>query len=131
MGYLTTAELASIGIPSACLSGVSAPDQQAAIDAATATADGYIGTQYDVPLVSWGHDLRWCVARLAAYILITRRGYNPEANQAFRQGYDDAIAWLTDVSRGRVMLAATVAGVPTGGTSGAIPYVYSETLRGW
>jgi phage gp36-like protein len=82
-----------------------------------------------LPLVSWSPDLTRAVCNIAAYDLMVRRGYNPEAgpDANIRDRYNDAIKWLTQVAQGAVtpvLVDSTPGGVPQ-------PFVHSKPPRGW
>ncbi len=101
--YATTTDLATLGIAAAALANVPPATQQAAVDAACALADGYLGAKFELPLTSWGKDLTLNVAKIAAFEALRMRGFAPEGiDQAIRDGYTDAIAWLRDIARGVV-----------------------------
>lgn len=130
--YATVADFDSYGVRSSALpEDVLDSDKLAAITAASATADSYIGAIYRLPLVAWGADLRQKVCAIAAYELIaTRVGFNPEAGHNFTilSRKDDAIRWLEQVSRGQVTPADTTGSSPPAPPAFAVS---SKTQRGW
>lgn len=158
--YALVADLAQLAANPTSLNGIPSTDQQAALDAASAEADGYLAAQYQLPLVSWGTPLRMHVCNMAMYRLMARRGYRPGgADVSFKERYDEAIAWLRGVSAGRVtppdlidsspggvrqgapgvvtgLVGNTVGGsaTPTVQLGGSKPYPYTGTIpgqRGW
>ncbi|HZP98039.1 MAG TPA: DUF1320 domain-containing protein [Reyranella sp.] len=72
-----------------------------AIAAAQATIDSYIGTRYALPLVTVPATVKKVCQDLARYEL-----YTIEAPKAVSDKYDQAIAWLKDISAGRASLDA-------------------------
>jgi phage gp36-like protein len=103
--YATTADFGTYGIPSAAQgSQLNAANIAAAILSASTMADGYLASQYTLPLSSWGSDLRKVVCALAAWELMAGvRGFNPEGSDStIRQRYDDATDWLRRVASGQI-----------------------------
>ena len=106
--YATPSDLYRLALRRAALEGIPQADQERALEAASRLADSYLQARYRLPLTAWGDDLRRAVAVIAAYDLLAGRGFAPEgADEHIRLRYEDAIAWLRDVSRG----AATPVGV--------------------
>lgn len=111
--YATPADLYSLGLPQRALSGVSVPDQEAALESASRLADSYLSARYTLPLTAWGSDLRRAVAVIAAYDLLAVRGFAPEgADEHVRLRYEDAIRWLENVSKGLVNPVGIVDSTP-------------------
>lgn len=108
--YATLADLTQLGIASAALSGIGNTDRQAALDAGSTMADGYLGSQFKLPLISpFPLDLRMHVCAVAAFILLKTRGFDPEnpTDMAIRDGYTDAVKWFRDVADGRAIPVVT------------------------
>lgn len=105
------------------------------IDTASREADGYIGSQYSLPLVATGPDLAMKVSWMAAYHLMNHLGYAPDAGQdnVFRQRYLDALKWLRDVQGGLspVGMAGSETGVSDGQALSARPVVITASSRGY
>lgn len=127
--YALTTDLASLSLPAGALASISSTDQQAALDVASAEADGYLGASFRLPLITWGVDLKQHVCGIAAFRLMHHRGYNPQmgANDTIRQCYDDAIGWLHGVSAGRVTPVVT----DSAPAAHSVARVYSKPSRGW
>jgi phage gp36-like protein len=107
--YATRAQLVQFSVPSAALTGISTPDQDAALQAASRVADSYLVKRWQLPLQTtptegWGDDLRQAVCDIAAYRLLKRRGFNPEQGDdaSLRMSYEDAVKWLENVAKGSV-----------------------------
>lgn len=131
--YATTADLTKLAIPAEALVGIVAADQDAALAAASSLADSYLASRFSLPLTKWGDDLRRAVCLIAAYDLMTRRGYNPEGGDAnLRLRYDDAIRWLERVADGRIAPAVTDSATSTQTTAGTWgASVKTNPRRGW
>lgn len=130
MAYATRAQLASIGVKGAAIATIPTADQDAALDAASALADGYLRSRYDVPRTTVGMDLTSAVCKIAAYDLLVVRGFNPQAGADvnIRMRYDDAIKWLEAVAKGLVHL---VDAAPLESSDFDQPRVVTSTRRGW
>jgi phage gp36-like protein len=94
--------------------------QQAALDAANALADGYLGAKFRLPLTAWGKDLTQKVVAVARFELLMVRGFNPEghAAEAIKIAYDAAIRWFEKIADGAITPTVTDSG-PAGRTGGA------------
>lgn len=125
--YCDISDLTDLGIPAAALSGFTDDEKTSAIDAMSSEADSYLSARYKPPFTSWPVSLRMHVARGAVYILMSKRGFNPNAggNELIVKGYDDAKSWLTKVARGFVTLPV----VDTAPAATAIPEVSSTAGR--
>lgn len=135
MPYATTTDLTRFGLPSTALMGVSSTTQEEAISAASALADSYLRSRYDLPLTSYGDDLTQCVCALAAETLLTSRGLDPgRANgDVILTRADNARAWLKDVSAGRASVSGgvTTPGPGTYARASTAPTTASSSERGW
>jgi len=128
--YATIADLTTYAIPSAALASISDAEKQAALDSASAVADSKLRGRYALPLQSWDVDLRQCVASIAAYFLLVKRGYSSvDSEDNYRKRYEDAMQWLDDVER----QAAHPNVVPASSQTPQYdaPKVLTGTLRGW
>jgi phage gp36-like protein len=123
--YATAADLSNLGLASQALSVITPDEQNAALLAASQTADGYLNSRFVFPLINWGTDLKTHVCEIAAFTLLSTRGYNPDANSIVRDRYKDAIRWLEQVAADKITPVITDSSVPQGnqpdgqaGTSG-------------
>lgn len=129
MAYATRTQLTQLAIPAAALTGVSTADQDAALEAASDLADGYLRSRYALPLTAWEDDLRRAVCGIAAYDLLTRRGFRPEdSGENVRLRYEDAVRWLKGVADGSISPSITDS-TPTEEEGGL--QVDTEARRGW
>lgn len=134
MAYATTTDLARLGIAAAAIAAVSSTIQEAALDAASVVADGYLRSRYVVPLTAWGDDLTRNVVALAAWDILCNRGFDPNrgGDAAIEARAAEARSWLKDVSAGRVVLSggnSTPTATRHARASG--PRVTSDRTRGW
>lgn len=134
MAYADRTDLTRLGLRAEALTGVSTAAQDAALEAASDVANSYLRARYELPLTSWGDDLRRAVAAIAALDIMTARGFNPAngADDVLMQRSRDAVSWLKDVAANR----ATVSGgntTPTTSTRARAqgPTVASSGQRGW
>ncbi len=126
--YATAAELA--GYASGVVQSMALDKREAALESASRVADNHLRGRYTLPLASpFDAALVRAVCSIAIWDLMRQRGYNPEpgANDAFRDGYKDAMAWLLGV-QGRTIhpdIAVTALRSPA-------PMIHSPNrLRGW
>lgn len=114
MAYLTRVQFLDQSIPGDAFSGLTDQQIDDALSWASDEADSYLGKRYQLPLISWGNDLRRKTGELAQYYLLSRRGFRPNSgnDEIAIKRYDDAIKWFRDVSNGVVVLASTVDSSP-------------------
>lgn len=134
--YAEAADLAALGVRAQATGGIASGDINSALDAASLLFDGYARARYDVPFTTWGMDVRSNVAKVAAYEILSVRGLQPgasESDQNVRDRYKDAIAWMKDVSAGRVRVSggATTPTAERHARASTAPVVRSNGQRGW
>ena len=144
--YAELSDLTFVGLIGNALVNVSEAAQHAALDAASALADSYLKSRYVLPLLSWGYELTRAVAIIAAYDLITTRGYNPGAipgtvDENIRKRYLDVLEWLKAIqnSQGELSYAidSSTPGTGTGGdgsvnVDGGDEFQWTTgSVRGW
>ena len=107
--YCEWSDLTNLGVSPDAIRSISTDQQDAVIAAASDEMDGYLGSQYKLPLVKWGQDVRLMCARLAVYILISARGFNPDnpGDTQLLEAHDMAERWLKRVSDGSLALTVT------------------------
>jgi phage gp36-like protein len=128
--YATPADLARLSLPATAIDGISADDQQAALDSASDIADGYLAARFNLPLVApFPGDLVQKVCDIGALLVMKRRGFNPAGDDVIVKGHDAAMAWLKDVSRNLAHPQATDSSPAS--PAGRPPRVVSRTPRGW
>lgn len=130
--YATPANLVAFGLSAQALAGFTADQQQAALDAASDVADGYLRSRFRLPLATpVTADLKRAVCAVAAFDLLTSRGFNPEAgaDTVVRLRYEDALKWLRDVADERVTPALSDSSGST--PAPRAPLIVSAPPRGW
>lgn len=75
-----------------------------AIESADAEIDSYCGVKYSVPFATVPTRVKSLSADMATYYLFKKRAALVGMPESIRQSYDDAIAFLKDVSRGTASL---------------------------
>lgn len=78
-----------------------------ALDDASAEADSYIGSRYDIP-VTTSPRLVQVTCAIARYRL-----HEDHATDQIRRDYEDAVKWLRDIGAGRAVLPGASSGVVT------------------
>lgn len=134
MAYATRIDLTRFGLPSGALTGVADATQDAAIEAASDVADSYMRSRYTLPLTGYGDDLKRAVCAVAAWDLLTTRGYDPNAggDEAVKLRHDAAMKWLGDVSAGRAHVSGgNTTPTATRHARASSPRVDSDRTRGW
>ena len=129
--YAELDDLARLGLKRLATAGLPDADLLAALDAASELADGYLRSQYLLPLISWGADLRRHVAMIAAWdVLTAQRGFNADApaEQIWLTRYEQAIGWLRDVAKGLIN-PSLVDSTPR--FRDGAPRVHTTFRRGW
>lgn len=109
MSYATSADLSALDLPAAATEGMTAADIDLHLEAASARIDGYLRGRYLLPLSSpYPAEIVACTTALAAYSVLSRRGFDPHAgtDANVRVRYEDAISWLERIAQGKVNLAA-------------------------
>jgi len=108
ISYATLADLEESGLPPGALGSVPATTVQKILLRASRYADGFLGDKYVNKLACpFDQALIHSVCQIASYWLMTRRGYNPDADMVIRQGFDDATAWLKLVAQGQVQICTS------------------------
>lgn len=133
--YAEASDLAALGVRAQATSGISSGDINSALDAASLLFDSYARARYVVPFTTWGADVTGAVAKVAAYEILSTRGLQPgasDSDQNVRDRYRDAIAWMKDVSAGRVHVSGgNTTPTSTRHARASAPRVASTRTRGW
>lgn len=146
--YADVEDLFAFGAPREAFRGVSIAALQAQLDVASKRAMGYLANEYDLPLTPldpppelgqpYPEELKEAVAKIAAYGILSVRGYDPEADGgALKDRATDAVTWLQDVGAGRTsppdLRASSSVGLlpgPSGTLSSAGgPWVATDAAR--
>jgi len=101
MAYASSTDLTTFGLPLTALGQLTAAQIAGALDVASQKVDSYLRGRYALPLLAWGSEITEATAKIAAYNLLTIRGYNPAAGADIniKLRFDDAITWLNKVQR--------------------------------
>ncbi len=131
--WCSVADLASFGVNAVALVNVSVPDQQASCDAANDDADSYMRGRFpvDTAAISWGSDLRLHSARMAAEIVMSKRGYRPTAgaDEVIRENAEHARVWFRGIQTQSVHPNVVFPiQIPP---SYQVPQVLTHPKRGW
>jgi phage gp36-like protein len=104
--YATRAEMYSMGIAQAALTGMSTDSQDMALEAASRMVDSYVRPRAGVPFPNPApYEIKRATCVIAAWDLITSRGYSPQGvDQAVQNRYESTILWLRDVATGKAQL---------------------------
>lgn len=116
MAYATITDLTTVGLAPNALGNTTVAQQNAALQGASDYADSFFRARWGtagVPFVAWDSQITESVAKIAAYRLMLERGMRPDGAdwRIFRQGYDDAVAWLDKVQRQQAHPKVTLANV--------------------
>lgn len=117
--YSTITDLGLYGLTAAALATFSEDQKTAALVGASDHADSYLQMRFRLPLSApYAAALKMHVARMAAWVLMSGRGFKPGTTDAesLHQAWKDADAWLKKVSEGEI----TPAGMVDADTSGAV-----------
>lgn len=134
MAYATRTDLTRFGLPSGALTGIADATQDAALEAASDVADSYMRSRYALPLTGYGDDLKRAVCAVAAWDLLTTRGYDPNSggDEAVKLRHDAAMKWFGDVSAGRAHVSGgNTTPAPTRHARASSPRTASDRVRGW
>lgn len=126
---ITDAELLGMAMGSEALSGIDVAVRDQARSSASAVTLSYVKKRYTLPLIQWGDDLRQAAAKIAAWDLLSRRGFNPgsRSDVQIHARYMTAIKWLEDVRGGDVEPIDIIDSTPS--VSEAGPLVATEDTK--
>lgn len=112
--YARLSDLAALGVPAAALVDLSVGQKLEALAAASDDVTSALSSGgYTPPLTAWGSDVRGKACDLAAFTLMSVRGFNPEgADQMFVYRNDKAVRWLEKVATEQITPAGIVDSTP-------------------
>lgn len=104
MAYATRSDLTTFSLPPGALTGIASDRLDAALEAASRLADGYLNARYRLPLKAYGSDLKKAVCDIAALMIIKGRGFNPEQADAdlLVSANKEALSWLQGIAAGKI-----------------------------
>lgn len=102
--YATLQQLTDLGANERQLGGIAVEARTSALASASAQIDSYLSRVFKLPLLAFGVELARAAAVIAAWDLISVRGFNPETSQGqlLKERYDDVVTWLGKISEGKV-----------------------------
>lgn len=142
MSYCTPTDVTTYAIPANALTTVTDADQQAACDAATAEANGYLNGRYVLPIQApYPLDLVIHTAFIAAKHMMAKRGWQPVqgGDRAVLANYFKAVGnpevpgslgWFNRVQRQEISPVIQDSR-PAASTQGTIPQVWTGSQRRW
>jgi phage gp36-like protein len=128
--YASLAQLHALGVNAEALAHVAEADQQEALEAASCLVDTYLW-KLNPPLAVFTGEISEAVAVIAAYTIMSSRGFDPEHDDSknLRLRYLDKIRWLESLDGGAKLPGAV--GQGSGSTAMLGPRVSAAPLRGW
>jgi phage gp36-like protein len=129
--YATATELKQLGLPAEALVDVLDADIDAQIEASCGVIDAYLMSRVTLPIAAPYPDLlkRFSVD-MAAFHILMRRGFNPEAYDGnYKELHDRAEEFFKDFAAGRVNIPDLIDATPD--TVEGAPMIASGTARGW
>lgn len=128
--YCDPGDIVEYAIPERAIAQVTQDRRIAACISASDQADGYLSTRKQLPLLSWGNDLREHVANIAAAALVRHRGVDPQSADAIVfDGRDQAMRWLKSIATGAIDPPGMVDSTTETNEGGSV--VVSSPSRGW
>lgn len=102
--YAEISDLINYGLPATALGTLTTTQLSAALEQASRKLDTYFAARFGkdgVPLLQWDTTVTEATCKVAAYELLTIRGYNPAsgADVNLRIRYEDAIRWAEKVQK--------------------------------
>lgn len=136
--YCTVADLGRFGVNAQATEDLPVPENLTpAIEARSAFIDSYLNLKFTLPILVWGADLKECCAVLAAWDVISVRGFKPDENpedHPLRIRYEDMIKWLESIRDGELIPVVTDSDTGDDGDSGGgmrAPQVGCNESRGY
>jgi hypothetical protein len=137
--YCTPSDVTTYALPATALATVSSGEQTAACVAASEEADSFLRGRFQLPLASWGQDVVRYTAYIAAYLMMSKRGFQPlgGADAMIRENYYRAVGYPDRPGTGwfpQIQRQSIHPDVVEGGVSAPkyqLPQVYSAPKRGW
>lgn len=113
MAYATEAEFNELGLPLVALDGFTG-DVEQHLEIAAGKIDSYLRGRYKLPVSGDVPELKDVNCILAAYSVVSIRGFDPEAeqNKNIRLRYEDSLEWLERLADGKVNLDTAVDATP-------------------
>jgi len=136
--YCDPEDLPRFGVNADALAGLSIDERiRPKIRQVSDEMNGYFRSQFTLPLLVWGDDVRGCAAVMAAWEVLRVRGLKPgedPEDNALRLAYVDKLSWLRQIAGGNVRPGVTdSSAASSSGTNApaASAQVASNEQRGW
>lgn len=102
--YATRADLATFGLMASATQPVPDATLDAILESASRELDNYFRARYSLPLLGWDTSIREKTCWIAAYMVMTARGYSQDGgyDQGIEERYKMAVAWAEGVERQRI-----------------------------
>ena len=118
------------GMSAAALSFLTPTKRSEGLAAATEVASGLMAGTLTPPLSTWGTDITMNTCKLAAYELLSVRGFSPDgSDDNVRTRWEDAMKWFKSVGDGSISPVGVVDSGDSGDVGGAEVFTYED--RGW
>ncbi len=131
--YAYKANLVTLGVTPAQAARFGDDAINAQLQAASGVADGYLPSQFTLPLLTWDFSLTLAVCQLATYQLYCQFGFNPDspADQLIQLQYNNGLKFLMDIRDKNVFPPYTDSSGAVDSPEEAGPYVDSEIPVGF
>lgn len=128
MSYASATDLTTYGLPATALGQLTSPQILAALVEASSRVDSFLRGRFALPLLSWETDITQATCAIAAYNLLSIRGYNPGsgADINIRDRYLDTLKWLAQVQKNMAHPNVTPSAAQT--TSYAQPNITTSSV---
>lgn len=99
--YASTADLYVYGAPEKAFGQLTSGQKDGALESASRDVDTYLRGRFSLPLLAWDTSITEATCRVAAYNLLSVRGYNPASGSDvnIKDRYDQSISWLVKVQK--------------------------------
>ena len=134
--YCEPSEIGRYGVNAEAIADLNAELITPVIVAVSDEIDTYLRQQYVLPLSRWGSDITKAAAVMAAWEIISVRGFKPGENiedSPLRLRYEDTLKWLKMVAAGTVApdVDDSDTSTPTAGAPAGAARVTSNSQRGY
>lgn len=124
--YAEIENVEALAMASASIASISEADKNACLDAASSEADVLMSSRHATPLTEWPLAVTLHVAKMAAFHMMSVRGYRPTGfDELIRLGYEDGRKFFEMVGKGKPGLPVSQTAPAATGT----PSVTSDDQR--
>lgn len=134
--YASLALFRELAPAAASLEGFAEGELWAALLSASSELDDYLGGRFTLPLLRWSTiALPQHTVNVAAYRLLTKRGWRPQVSEdeQIRLLYEDALRWAKAIASGAIAVVGIVDSTPVEGSGPGAgdAFVVTRPRRGW